>query len=116
MEEKYNRNGKCTLFSNKKVKAEGGNPKLPDLSGSFHAHRDIKAGEQIRIALWLARDDQGTLKTTSKGSQYFTGKISDSTNTFSGDQGTLTDAAIDQSSKPVEIKADELSVDDDIPF
>lgn len=45
-------------------KKPGDHEKAPDYSGDFIAHRDIKAGEKIRLSLW------------SKGT-FLSGKVED---------------------------------------
>jgi hypothetical protein len=49
MSQTYDNTGTAALWSNEKYEAGGSHPRL---KGSFYAHRDIKAGEQIDIALW----------------------------------------------------------------
>jgi len=43
--------GDVCLFENEKA----GHDSAPDYRGYLVAHRDIKAGERIQIALWLGR-------------------------------------------------------------
>ena len=49
MSQQYDNKGTAALWGNEKYQAGGSHPRL---KGSFYAHRDIKAGEQIDIALW----------------------------------------------------------------
>ena len=49
MSQQYDNSGTAALWSNDKYQAGGSHPRL---KGSFYAHRDIKAGEQVDIALW----------------------------------------------------------------
>lgn len=60
-----NKPGTGALFKNDKK----GNEKAPDYTGSFVAHRDIKAGEEISSALWTTK--------SKAGMNYFHHKISD---------------------------------------
>lgn len=46
-----------------------GNEKAPNFKGYIMAHRDIKAGEKIELALWERKGTQG--------GYFFSGKISD---------------------------------------
>jgi uncharacterized protein (DUF736 family) len=57
--------GDCSLFKNDKK----GNEKAPDFKGYVMAHRDIKAGEKLELAMWSR---QGT-----QGGYFYSGKISD---------------------------------------
>jgi len=59
------RNGDAAIFKNDKK----GNEKAPDMKGYVIAHRDIKAGEKIELAMWSR---EGT-----KGGWFYSGKISD---------------------------------------
>jgi hypothetical protein len=45
--------GEVCLFDNEKM----GNERAPDHRGYVVAHRDIKAGERLAIALWAGRPD-----------------------------------------------------------
>ncbi len=56
--------GDVCIFENEKA----GNERAPDHRGYFVAHRDIKAGERIQIALWSGRPGS---------SRSFGGKITD---------------------------------------
>lgn len=49
MSQSYDNTGTAALWSNEKYEAGGSHPRL---KGSFYAHRDIKQGEQVDIALW----------------------------------------------------------------
>jgi len=49
--------GEICLFENEKA----GHENAPDHRGYFIAHRDIKAGEKIPIALWAGR--RGSART-----------------------------------------------------
>lgn len=57
--------GDCSAFKNDKK----GSDKAPDFKGYVMAHRDIKAGEKIELALW---ERKGT-----NGGWFYSGKISD---------------------------------------
>jgi hypothetical protein len=57
--------GDVSAFRNDKK----GNEKAPDLKGYVMAHRDIKAGEKIELALWERRGKQGGF--------FYSGKVSD---------------------------------------
>lgn len=59
--------GDVSLFETEKM----GRESAPDHQGYFIAHRDIKAGEKIAIALWAGR---------ANSSRSFGGKVSDLTN------------------------------------
>jgi uncharacterized protein (DUF736 family) len=59
------KNGDSAIFKNDKR----GNEKAPDMRGYVVAHRDIKAGEKIELAMWK-RDDKD-------GGWFYSGKISD---------------------------------------
>jgi hypothetical protein len=59
--------GDVSLFETEKM----GRESAPDHQGYFIAHRDIKAGEKIAIALWAGRPNS---------SRSFGGKVSDLTN------------------------------------
>ena len=59
--------GEVCLFENEKA----GNARAPDHRGYFVAHRDIKAGEKIAIAIWNGSPDsprsfRGTASDISK--------------------------------------------------
>jgi hypothetical protein len=47
------KHGEICLFANEKA----GHERAPDHRGYFIAHRDIKAGEKIAIALWDGNPD-----------------------------------------------------------
>ena len=49
----YDNKGQVSIWGNK----DATNPKAPKWRGSFYAHRDIKAGEEIDIALWRNESD-----------------------------------------------------------
>ena len=49
MSQSYDNTGTAALWSNEKYEAGVSHPRL---KGSFYAHRDIKQGEQVDIALW----------------------------------------------------------------
>lgn len=57
--------GDVSAFKNDKK----GNDRAPDFKGYLVAHRDIKAGEKLELALWSR---EGT-----KGGWFYSGKISD---------------------------------------
>lgn len=59
--------GDVSLFETEKM----GRESAPDHQGYVIAHRDIKAGEKIAIALWAGRPNS---------SRSFGGKVSDLTN------------------------------------
>ena len=101
-----NKPGFGGLFQNN-YKEPGDNK--PDRKGSFAAHRDIKAGEEIEIAAWEKQDHNGkpflSLKVSDK--QYYP------------DESTLAEDAdremgIDQSYKDGGTPPGDL--DDEIPF
>jgi len=50
----YNDNGKVALWGNDKYERGG---KQPYVKGTLTAHRNIKAGEKISIALWVNQSD-----------------------------------------------------------
>jgi hypothetical protein len=50
----YDNKGTASLWKNDKYEAGG---KAPRLKGQVYAHRDIKAGEKISIALWDGASD-----------------------------------------------------------
>ena len=54
MSQAYDNKGTTALWSNENYVAGGSHPRL---KGNFYAHRDIKAGEQIDIALWDANSE-----------------------------------------------------------
>lgn len=49
-------------------KREDDNPKGPDFKGSIIAHRDVKAGEKLNLALWKKDAGRGV---------FLSGKVSD---------------------------------------
>ena len=57
--------GDVSAFRNDKK----GNEKAPDFKGYLVAHRDVKAGEKIELALWERRGKQGGF--------FYSGKVSD---------------------------------------
>ena len=62
----YDNNGKVSLWKRDADAPE----KAPALKGTVYAHRDIKAGEKLDLALW--RND-----STNERAPMLTGKISD---------------------------------------
>jgi hypothetical protein len=62
--------GDVCLFENEKA----GHERAPDHQGYFVAHRDIKAGEKIPIALWAGR--VGSVRTF--GGKITEGRLSES--------------------------------------
>jgi len=59
------KNGDATIFKNdRKV-----NEKAPDFKGDFLAHRDIKAGEKIDVALWT--------RVSKSGNKFMSGFVGD---------------------------------------
>jgi uncharacterized protein (DUF736 family) len=58
--------GTGSSFKNEKKKE---NPKAPDYTGYFIAHRDIKQGEEIPLAQWVTK--------SKAGMSYLSNKISD---------------------------------------
>ncbi len=49
-------------------KKPGAHEKAPDFSGDIIAHRDIRAGEKIRLSIWKKAGAKGT---------FLTGKVED---------------------------------------
>lgn len=68
----YDNKGEIALWG----KRDGAGESAPVLKGSFYAHRDIKAGEQIDVALW--RNESKNPKAP-----ILTGKVSDKRNSGS---------------------------------
>ena len=50
----YDNNGKVSLWKNDGYSPEG---KQPWVRGSAVAHRDIKAGEEVDLSLWINRSE-----------------------------------------------------------
>lgn len=69
------KNSDIILFNNAATKANGSNPKMPDISGSILAPRDIRKGEEVHLEVWRAKDDDGKIRRTSKGNDYLVGKV-----------------------------------------
>ncbi len=67
----YDDRGKVSIWKN-----ESDNPKAPKWSGSIIAHRNIREGEEIRIALWSA---EGNPKHENHNARapWLRGKVSD---------------------------------------
>ncbi len=70
--------GDVCLFENEKA----GHENAPDHRGYFVAHRDIKAGEKIQIALWSGRP--GSARS-------FGGKIGDEPSSTARGKAAATD-------------------------
>jgi len=58
------KNGDAAIFPNDKR----GNEKAPDMRGYVLAHRDLKAGEKVELAMW---------KRDGSNGGFYSGKISD---------------------------------------
>jgi hypothetical protein len=70
--------GDVCLFENEKA----GHESAPDHRGYIVAHRDIKAGEKIQIALWSGRP--GSARS-------FGGRVTDGQHSCEQDRSTPTD-------------------------
>jgi hypothetical protein len=68
MTEQYDNRGQIALWG----KREDASPNAPVAKGHFFAHRDIKEGEKIEVALWLAENPNG-----NPNAPKMKGKISD---------------------------------------
>lgn len=90
--------GDGTLFVNTNKEK----PTQPDRTGFVLAHRDIKAGERVRLAGWLATRQDGSKVTDRQGNPILNIKMSDERNV--SDVYDQPDAA-----KPKDL-------DDEIPF
>lgn len=68
----YDNRGRVSLWKNTK---DG--PKQPYVDGNLVAHRDIKEGETIRMALWVQKDaasNQPVLKGQISDPQQYNGE------------------------------------------
>lgn len=65
--------GDGTLFVNTNKEK----PTQPDRTGFVLAHRDIKAGERVRLAGWLATRQDGSKVTDRQGNPILNIKMSD---------------------------------------
>jgi len=65
----YDNSGQIALWGKK----PDAGPNAPSLKGHFFAHRDIRAGEQIEVALWKNESENPNAPLTK-------GKISDKYN------------------------------------
>jgi len=54
MSKQYDNKGTISLWPNENYQAGG---KYPRFKGSAYAHRDIKAGEQIDVAVWDGKSE-----------------------------------------------------------
>jgi hypothetical protein len=66
------RDGEATVWVN-----DVAGTRRPRLSGTFIAHRDIRVGEKVQIALWGADDNGNKARESRGGKQFFRGEISD---------------------------------------
>lgn len=95
MTEQYDNRGKVALWG----KREGASPNAPAAKGHFFAHRDIREGEKVDLALWPA-DNPNNNPNAPK----MRGKVSDPYQADGNSGGT----------QPPPPAAPDL--DDDIPF
>ena len=99
MTEQYDNRGQIALWG----KREDASPNAPVAKGHFFAHRDIKEGEKIDVALWLADNPNG-----NPNAPKMKGKVSDpyQADGTSTPQNRVTESHI----------FSELAGDSDIPF
>ena len=65
MDNKDNKDFRCVMFAN-----DSRHPKAPKFKIMFTIN-----GKDYVSSVWLATDDNGQIKTTKAGQEYFTGKI-----------------------------------------
>jgi len=87
----YDNKGQIALWG----KRDDASPNAPVAKGHFFAHRDIKAGEQIDVALWTAENPNN-----NPNAPRMKGKISDKY----------------EAGQPSQPAPSFAPVDDDIPF